>query len=122
MTCPWRQTAAAAGCMAVCCGCREPHDGGRCSAPVLCSLLRQQLRLQLLRLCWLRVLWRDPWSSVFAIGLQGNMVDLAARDRNHASIIFWSFCNEVGACTPAHAPAVGTGARACGSFAHRPTA
>lgn len=39
-------------------------------------------------------------NRVFAIGLSPNMVDLVQRDRNHASIMFWSFCNEVGCSNP----------------------
>jgi beta-galactosidase/beta-glucuronidase len=35
-------------------------------------------------------------NRVFALGLSPNMVDLVQRDRNHASVIFWSFCNEPG--------------------------
>ena len=32
-------------------------------------------------------------NRVFAVGLDGNMADLVQRDRNHPSVIFWSFCN-----------------------------
>lgn len=35
-------------------------------------------------------------NRVFALGLDANMADLVARDRNHPSVIFWSFCNEPG--------------------------
>lgn len=32
-------------------------------------------------------------NRVFAVGLDSNMTDLVQRDRNHPSVIFWSFCN-----------------------------
>ena len=35
-------------------------------------------------------------NRVFAEGLAGNMRDLVERDRNHPSVVFWSFCNEPG--------------------------
>ena len=35
-------------------------------------------------------------NRVFSVGLDGNMADLVARDRNHPSVMFWSFCNEPG--------------------------
>jgi len=35
-------------------------------------------------------------NRVFALGLAENMMDLVTRDRNHPSVIFWSFCNEPG--------------------------
>ena len=35
-------------------------------------------------------------NRVFSIGLDQNMADLVARDRNHPSVMFWSFCNEPG--------------------------
>jgi hypothetical protein len=35
-------------------------------------------------------------NRVFAQGLAGNMRDLVERDRNHPSVVFWSFCNEPG--------------------------
>ncbi len=35
-------------------------------------------------------------NRVFEPGLSSNMVDLVTRDRNHPSVIFWSFCNEPG--------------------------
>ena len=34
-----------------------------------------------------------------------NMGDMVRRDRNHASILWWSFCNE-GGCSPATQPAL----------------
>ena len=33
-------------------------------------------------------------NRVFSVGLDGNMADLVARDRNHPSVIFWSFCRD----------------------------
>ncbi len=35
-------------------------------------------------------------NRVFELGLSGNMADLVRRDRNHPSVIFYSFCNEPG--------------------------
>jgi beta-galactosidase/beta-glucuronidase len=35
-------------------------------------------------------------NRVFSIGLDSNMADLVSRDRNHPSVMFWSFCNEPG--------------------------
>jgi beta-galactosidase/beta-glucuronidase len=35
-------------------------------------------------------------NRVFSPGLAPNMVDLVTRDRNHPSVVFWSFCNEPG--------------------------
>jgi len=35
-------------------------------------------------------------NRVFSIGLDSNMYDLVSRDRNHPSVIFYSFCNEPG--------------------------
>lgn len=35
-------------------------------------------------------------NRVFSIGLDSNMADLVKRDRNHPSVMFWSFCNEPG--------------------------
>ena len=39
-------------------------------------------------------------NRVFDIGLDANMADLVQRDRNHPSVIFWSFCNEPGCNFP----------------------
>lgn len=38
-------------------------------------------------------------NRVFANGLAHNMADLVQRDRNHPSVVFFSFCNEPG-CSP----------------------
>lgn len=35
-------------------------------------------------------------NRVFAVGDDGNMADLVRRDRNHPSVMFWSFCKCVG--------------------------